>query len=91
MPCKENEAPNELEIEELFRDGFHWAGLLESNDPDGNETTYVVDFGDGSVPIITKSGIVHHHFPADVYTTYQGAVQAEQIWSVHHERVFGDI
>ncbi len=46
-------------------------------DPDGDQITYTVDWGDGSPPTVTQGGISQHSYPDGVYRTYTVTITAD--------------
>ena len=78
FPAPVTNQASEFEVAQLIeKDGFDIAIAVAANDPDGDEITYRIDWGDNSPETVQQSGIARHSFPADVFQNYQITVTAD--------------
>ncbi|MEE2787002.1 MAG: PKD domain-containing protein [Myxococcota bacterium] len=74
-------APNQpptIDLAEIAtRDGFAVTLAMHAADPDGDEVSFRVNWGDGSDPISTTAGLLTHAFPDGVYRPYTIQVIAQ--------------
>ncbi|MCA9544719.1 MAG: PKD domain-containing protein, partial [Myxococcales bacterium] len=73
----DNRDPAVEEARLLPQGGFNALLLMSASDPDGDELTYTINWGDGSPATVSRSGVSAHAFPEGAYRTYTVTVTVD--------------
>ena len=72
-----NRAPRIDGVQLIREAGFRVVAVVGASDPDGDELTYTIDWGDQSDPSQNGSGLASHDYPDGAFRGYEVTVTVE--------------
>ena len=73
----DNRAPAFEVARVIGQDDFSVVITASAVDPDGDQLTYTIDWGDGSPPTVSQGGIAEHDYPDGDYREYEITITAD--------------